>query len=101
MKAKAVDKYPGSPDFVVFCPACQTEHGIWTTERNYNRAIWKFNNSLVSPTFAPSVKITIGHHPQPPEICHFFIRDGKIEYCDDCTHAMAGRTVELPEFNDL
>lgn len=97
MKVKALDKNPGEGDFSIFCPACQVEHQIWTTERNYNKALWQFNNDMEKPTFSPSVKITIGHHPKPNDICHFFIRDGRIEYCDDCTHSLAGRVVDLPE----
>jgi len=30
-------------------------------------------------------------------ICHSFIRDGKIQFLGDCTHALAGQTVDLPE----
>jgi hypothetical protein len=27
--------------------------------------------------------------------CHSFITDGKIEFLSDCTHSLAGQTVEL------
>jgi hypothetical protein len=29
--------------------------------------------------------------------CHLFITDGKIEYLADCTHELAGKTVEMEE----
>lgn len=30
-----------------------------------------------------------------------FIRDGQIQFLGDCTHALAGKTVPLPEFTFL
>lgn len=30
-------------------------------------------------------------------VCHSFIRDGRIEFLSDCTHALAGQTVDLPD----
>lgn len=32
-----------------------------------------------------------------PAVCHSFVRDGRIQFLADCTHAMAGQTVDLPE----
>ncbi len=31
-------------------------------------------------------------------VCHSFLTDGRIQFLDDCTHAMAGQTVDLPSF---
>jgi hypothetical protein len=33
-------------------------------------------------------------------ICHSFIKDGMIQFLDDCTHALAGQTVPLGEFEE-
>jgi hypothetical protein len=33
----------------------------------------------------------------PSPLCHSFVRDGRIEFLSDCTHSLAGQTVELPE----
>jgi hypothetical protein len=61
------------------------------------------------PTFHPSIKVNRGPEPgpdglaapdSPDRICHSFVRDGRIEFCSDSTHAMAGQTVNLPEIND-
>ena len=38
--------------------------------------------------------------PNGEERCHSFIRDGKIQYLNDCTHEFAGKTVELPDYTD-
>lgn len=35
-----------------------------------------------------------------PKVCHSFVRNGKIEYLNDCTHELAGQTVELLDEHD-
>lgn len=32
------------------------------------------------------------------EVCHSFVRAGKIEFLGDCTHALKGQTVPLPDW---
>jgi hypothetical protein len=32
-------------------------------------------------------------------VCHSFVTDGRIQFLTDCTHAFAGRTVDLPEWD--
>ena len=42
----------------------------------------------------------MGAHYQPDiasTVCHHFIRDGKIQFLGDCTHALRGQTVDLPD----
>ena len=29
--------------------------------------------------------------------CHSFVTDGRIQFLADCTHPLAGQTVDLPE----
>jgi hypothetical protein len=29
--------------------------------------------------------------------CHYHLRAGVIEYCGDCAHALAGKSIPLPE----
>ena len=73
-----------------FCPGCQARHAINDT--------WEFNGDYEKPTVSPSVLVTWPEGPERKENrCHSFIRDGKIEFLHDCTHALAGKTVELPE----
>lgn len=43
----------------------------------------------------------MGKYYQPDiasTICHYFIKAGRIEFCGDCTHALKGQTVDLPDF---
>ena len=68
---------------------------------------WTWNGSADAPTFSPSVKQTWtewdekdGQKTSTEMCCHYFIRDGKIEFCGDCTHEMAGKTVPLPDVPD-
>lgn len=101
-----------------WCPACEEMHFFWTEARNRKGARWTFDGDVNKPTFAPSMLIRSGHYAsdkdnkecwcnykerfgeEPPfhcRICHYFIREGKIIYCGDCTHALAGQTLPLPE----
>lgn len=73
------------------CPGCGRTHSINNT--------WTFNGDMERPTITPSVKVT---WPQgkgkPDRICHSFVTDGKIQFLSDCTHSLAGQTVDLDEF---
>jgi hypothetical protein len=33
--------------------------------------------------------------------CHSFIRNGQIQFLSDCHHELAGKTVDLPEVEEL
>jgi hypothetical protein len=83
------------------CPGCGEPHVIPT--KPHERG-WDFNGNEERPTFGPSilvyeVKAADGSVFSPR--CHSFVRDGRIEYCGDSTHALAGQTVDLPEIDDL
>jgi len=87
-------------DYCFHCLGCGCDHGVWTTHRNDNNAIWQFNGDLNKPTVSPSLMVTWLWGPfKIKNVCHSFIRDGKIEYLSDCTHHLAGKTIELPEYN--
>lgn len=60
---------------------------------------WTWNGSLDAPTFSPSLLVT---WPQKgiEQRCHSFITDGKIAFCGDSTHALAGQTIDIPEWED-
>lgn len=79
------------------CPGCGSPHVVGTG--------WQFNGDMERPTFSPSVLVTSVQHKLVGEgevaahdgVCHSFITDGRIQFLGDCTHELAGRTVELPE----
>lgn len=82
---------------------------------------WDFDGNLALPTFAPSILSRTGHYVDRVQaadcldcqeaaaggdrsmcgICHSFVRAGRIEFLADCTHELAGQTVDLPELGEL
>lgn len=86
------------------CPACGQNHLVSIGPRSYWSIRWGFNGDYDKPTINPSVLVTCDI-PEDVKIepnirrCHSFIRDGKIQYLGDCTHSLAGQTVELPEID--
>ena len=75
------------------CPACNTYHFMRIKESTRIRPAWEWNGSLDTPTLSPIVNNkSCG--------CYFFIRDGYIEYTDDCKHDLKGQKIELPELTD-
>lgn len=77
-----------------FCPGCCGGHYV-----NVGKGGWDWNGSFTSPTLSPSVLVT-GHVGGREVRCHSYIRDGKIQFLGDCSHELAGKTVELLEDED-
>ena len=102
-----------------WCPGCNSAHRIQHGAGSGPR--WSWNGNAERPTFSPSVLVTSGHHVRgyngegcwcdfnaeciskgedPASftcgICHSFVTDGRIQFLSDCTHALAGQTVDLP-----
>lgn len=85
---------------VVFeCPGCQMAHCV--AIGGDKQPIWGFNNDFEKPTFTPSIKVEwdVGKE-HILKRCHSFVRDGKIQFLNDCTHELAGKTVDLPEWEE-
>lgn len=72
------------------CAGCNEDHLI----PMWGEKPWTFNNDFEKPTLSPSVKHTFAPGSKR-HICHYFIRDGQIQYCSDSNHELAGKTVEL------
>ncbi len=92
----------GSFGFSFYCPGCDHAHTIHTSPGG-----WGFNGNLEQPTFTPSVLVTHAAKPDASEefkewrtarVCHSFVTDGRIQFLSDCTHALAGQTLDLPDF---
>ncbi len=79
-----------------YCPGCDDMHRLPPPPR------WTFNGDLVKPTFSPS----FAHSVRDPdgevatEICHYILADGVLNFCGDSTHALAGKSVPLPDIPD-
>lgn len=76
-----------------WCPGCDQAHVIPTQ----GPQAWGFNGSVESPTLMPSVLVH-GVPAMGRPTCHSFVTDGKVQFLGDCTHPLAGQTVEIPPF---
>jgi len=102
-------------DVAIYCPGCGYEHTLRVAG---STAIWQFNGDYEIPTFSPSLLVTGGHYASGEQgkpcwctfearygkkapfscvRCHSFVRDGRIQFLTDSTHALAGQTVDLPD----
>ncbi|MNT63780.1 hypothetical protein D3C72_2016250 [compost metagenome] len=65
---------------------------------------WGFNGDLERPVLTPSV-LQNWESSKGRRCCHSFVgcngaQPGQITFLGDCTHALAGQTVDLPELDD-
>jgi hypothetical protein len=89
---KKVGTYTNSPDLLVYCPACKMPHVF--DKR------WTFNGDFEKPTFRASMLVRYSYGElKTPTVCHSYVTDGRWEYLSDCTHAMKGMTVDVPDFD--
>ena len=74
-----------------YCHGCKHEHSYSICPDG-----WQFNGNMEVPTFTPSLlNRDIDIDGNTKSICHLFITDGKIIYLSDCTHELAGQTIDL------
>lgn len=103
-----------------WCPGCKEMHFVSPFNSQTGRG-WTFNDNYDRPSFGPSILVTNGHHcpgfkqgescwctfnaaaiaagEEPSGFqchrCHSIVTDGKVQFLSDCTHALAGQTVQL------
>jgi hypothetical protein len=77
------------------CPGCNELHGVTTKSPTFDP--WGFNGDPDHPTFTPSFLTWRDWGDHAGRRCHSFITDGQIQFLNDCTHALANQTVELPD----
>jgi hypothetical protein len=109
-----------------FCPGCNEMHQI-TVDRAYSPQgpVWGYDGDPDCPTFTPSILVRgtrldltddeleamWEEFPLPEAraklladhrynfVCHSFVTKGQILFLSDCTHALAGKTVPLPDLS--
>lgn len=112
----------GDGNVAFHCPGCGNSHVLPTAAGESPR--WDWNGDLERPTLTPSILRRAGHYSQYHQadrgcwcthnaekiargeepsgfscvICHSFVTDGRIQYLSDCTHALAGQTIDLPPY---
>lgn len=74
-----------------FCPGCDCAHGF-----NDIPGGWQFNGDQEKPTVTPSLLTTGGSDPNYR--CHLHLTNGQIQYLNDCSHLLAGQTIDVPDF---
>ena len=103
----------GGPDvglhLLFWCPGCGDAHEI----RVVGKGAWSWDGDRDRPTVEPSIRVRgtrpitndeyrrlrAGEPVTPePRLCHSFLRKGQLEFLADCTHALAGRTIALPDW---
>lgn len=85
----------GGRSLVYWCPACDGAHAVSLDMPNAQGARWRWNGHPDFPTLWPSVNV----NASGPGRCHHFVTDGQIQYCADSQHALAGQTVDMPDFD--
>lgn len=90
-----------------WCPGCKRAHTINVDASE--RPAWGFNGDYDKPTFTPSILTWRDANPEAAEEfkewriasrCHSFVTDGNIQFLNDCTHALAGKTVSLEPWGE-
>lgn len=78
------------------CPGCGGYHEMGVRKVG-DAPVWSWNGDTEHPTLSPSVLFANDHPTKGPgaERCHSFVREGRIQFLGDCTHSLAGQTVDL------
>lgn len=101
---RRIDSESAGTTLWFMCPGCKSHHMVTVGAGDGPR--WTWNGSLDAPTLSPSILVTRPAVPNPEPgfeefaqalRCHSFVRDGRIQFLSDCSHALAGQTVDLPE----
>ncbi len=83
------------------CPGCGSFHGFRTPgylprpdlsprdQDLFRKATWSFDGNLEEPTIKPSI---VSHGSI---LCHFVVTSGKIFFCLDSQHELAGKIIEM------
>jgi hypothetical protein len=91
----------GGTRTVLFLPGLDELIMIYARPTSAREPSWEFNNDKASPTLSPSILTTSHWGAERRELRnHVFVRNGMIEYLSDCTHDLAGKTIELPKLRD-
>jgi hypothetical protein len=74
-----------------WCAGCECAHIFYTRPGSPQ---WTFNGNMESPSFEPSMRFFHHANKDKPEktLCHYFLRDGVIEYlADSGDHDLRGK----------
>ena len=83
-----------------WCPGCGYAHHLQIAPGPANYPCWTWNGSFTTPTASPSLLINKDKRGGSPR-CHLFIKSGKIQFLNDCTHPLAGQTVPMTPWEEV
>jgi len=95
LRSVAFDMSGNRTGIAFFCPGCQESHAIAT--HGATAPIWQWDGNVDAPSVQPSINVT-SRRGDIQTICHSFVRAGQIEFLGDCTHALAGQIVPIPDW---
>lgn len=90
----------GHQEYWFMCPGCKYDHTFivqYGANEKKTEPKWSFNGDLDKPTFSPSLLYREYDGDEVSHICHSYVRDGSIQFLNDCTHDLKGQTVALAE----
>lgn len=97
---------------IFWCQACQTHHYIQVE----GAPKWDWNGDMVKPTVSPSIRVRgvvplsdaeislvmVGVSVETKEFqCHLWVKDGVIQYCNDCIHPLSGQNIPMIPFDEV
>lgn len=82
---------------IFWCKGCEEPHGVPTRGSH----AWSWNGSKEWPTLTPSILVHSHPRHEAPDHprCHSFVSNGRIQYLEDCTHALRNQTIDIPEWS--
>lgn len=95
---EVVDERDGSRSVLFHCPGCEYSHAFRVAGEG--RPMWTWNGDLDRATFAPSLLYRLERTDGGEHVCHSYVREGRIQFLNDCTHKLAGQTVDVPPLDD-
>lgn len=103
--AKLIPNTYGKSDEVIgylfWCPGCEETHSYLIKQyRSPPNPTWNFNGDINAPSFEPSLLYRYTRAGRD-HVCHLYLTLGQLRYLPDCTHALAGKVVPLPEHPHL
>lgn len=97
MKLLPIGEKDNIVGYMYYCPGCNSHHAPYVRpHKSPNGASWEFNGDMDKPTFRPSILTRVNRSDGKTMVCHSFVTDGNINYLPDCTHRLAGQSVEMP-----
>lgn len=89
------EEKPGS--LLFWCPGCGMAHGV--NVGGGRGARWKWNEDRERPTFSPAVSVRFMRGRRMRVVtCHVNVVDGRLMFMPDCSHALAGQSIEMTPF---